>query len=321
MPLDADIARIIPLMPLQDVPNMTPVNARESMRALAAARNDIPLPDPGSVNDTTLPGPAGDIPVRVYRTRRAPAPTVVYYHGGGWVAGDLDTHDRAARTLAIELDCTVVSVHYRRPPEAPFPAAFDDALAAARQVAARQSEFGGAGQPLVVAGDSAGGNLAAAVALAARDGSLKLAAQLLIYPVTDVVGHYRNPHANHRFPSRQQNASGYFLSMAVMQWFADHYLPEPGQAHDPRVSPLQAASLAGLPPTVLCTAQYDPLRDEGQAYAQALRAAGVRVIEHHGAGLIHGYFGMGAASAAAAEESRRVRADLRMLIESPGASS
>jgi acetyl esterase len=166
-----------------------------------------------------------------------------------------------------------------------------------------------------VAGDSAGGNLAAVVALAARDGSLKLAAQLLVYPVTDVVGNFRNVHANRRYPSREQNREGYFLSLAVMQWFADHYLAQPDQAHDPRVSPLLAASLAGLPPTVLCTAQYDPLRDEGMAYAQALRAAGVRVIEHHGAGLIHGYFGMGAASAAAAEESRRVRADLRMLLE------
>lgn len=316
MPLDADIARIIPMMPLRDVPNMTPTSARDSMRALAAARNDIPLPDPGSVEESSLPGPAGAIPVRIYRTARNPAPTVVYYHGGGWVAGDLDTHDRAARTLAIELDCTVVSVHYRRPPEAPFPAAFDDALAAASVVGARLGDFGGAGQPLVVAGDSAGGNLAAAVALAARENGPRLAAQLLVYPVTDVVGSYRNSFANDRYPSRDQNAEGYFLSLAVMQWFSDHYLSHPDHAHDPRVSPMQAASLAGLPPTVLCTAQFDPLRDEGVAYAKALRAAGVRVIEHHGAGLIHGYFGMGAASAAAGEESRRVRADLRMLLES-----
>jgi acetyl esterase len=316
MPLDADIARIIPMMPLRDVPNMTPTSARDSMRALAAARNDIPLPDPGSVEESSLPGPAGAIPVRIYRTARNPAPTVVYYHGGGWVAGDLDTHDRAARTLAIELDCTVVSVHYRRPPEAPFPAAFDDALAAASVVGARLGDFGGAGQPLVVAGDSAGGNLAAAVALAARENGPRLAAQLLVYPVTDVVGSYRNSFANDRYPSRDQNAEGYFLSLAVMQWFSDHYLSHPDHAHDPRVSPMQAASLAGLPPTVICTAQFDPLRDEGVAYAKALRAAGVRVIEHHGAGLIHGYFGMGAASAAAGEESRRVRADLRMLLES-----
>ncbi len=316
MPLDADIARIIPLMPLQDVPSLTPVGARESLRALAAARSDLPLPQPGSVEDAMLPGPGGQIPVRIYRTARKPAPTVVYYHGGGWVAGDIETHDRAARTLAIELDCNVVSVDYRRPPEAPFPAAFDDAQAALVQVASRLADFGGTGQPLAVAGDSAGGNLAAAVALAARDGGPLLAAQLLIYPVTDVVGHYRNAHANRRFPSRDQNAEGYFLTLAVMQWFADHYLAHPDHAHDPRVSPLQAASLAGLPPTVLCTAQYDPLRDEGVAYGQALRAAGVRVLEHHGAGLIHGYFGMGATVAAAGDEGRRVRADLRMLLES-----
>jgi acetyl esterase len=315
MPLDADLARIIPLLPLQDVPTLTPENVRESMRALAASRANVPLPEPGSVEDATVPGPAGPIPVRIYRTTRKPAPTVVYFHGGGWVGGDLDTHDRAVRQMAIELDCTVVSVHYRRPPEAKFPAAFDDALAATRHVAAHQAVYGGAGQPLGVSGDSAGGNLAAAVALACRDGGPRIAAQLLIYPVTDVRGSFRAAEENARFPSRAQNAEGYFLTLEVMQWFADHYLEGGAHDTDPRVSPLRAASHAGLPPAVVTVAQYDPLRDEGAAYAQALRAAGVRTIEHHGAGLIHGYFGMGAASQAANAEGQRARADFRMLLE------
>lgn len=315
MPLDADIASIIPRMPLRDVPTMTPASSRESLRALAAARNDIALPDPGSVHEATVPGPAGPIPVRIYRTLRPLAPTVVYFHGGGWVAGDLDTHDRAARTLAIELDATVVSVHYRRPPEDRFPAAFDDALAAVRHVGSNLASYGGAGQPLAVAGDSAGGNLAAAVAIVARDAGPRLHAQLLVYPVTDVLGHFRDAEINRSYPSREANAEGYFLSLAVMQWFSDHYLGGTGLAGDARVSPMRAPSLAGLPPTVLCTAQFDPLRDEGEAYAQALRRAGVRVLEHHGAGLIHGYFGMGAAAPAAGDEARRVRADFRMLLE------
>jgi acetyl esterase len=316
MPLDAEIAKIIPRMPLRDVPTMTPESARASLLAMAAARSDQPLPDPGSVQDATVLGPGGPIPVRVYRTLRAVAPTVVYFHGGGWVAGDLETHDRAARTLAIELDATVVSVDYRRPPEARFPAAFDDALAAVRHVGAHPQAFGGAGQPLAVAGDSAGGNLAAAVAIAAREGGPRLHAQLLVYPVTDVLGHFRDEDLNRNYPSRAANAEGYFLSLAVMQWFSDHYLGAGGPGGDPRVSPLRAASLAGLPPTVLCTAQFDPLRDEGEAYARALRQAGVRVLEHHGAGLIHGYFGMGGAVPAAGDEARRVRADFRMLLES-----
>jgi acetyl esterase len=316
MPLDAEIAKILPRMPLRDVPTMTPQSARDSLLAMAQARNDQPLPDPGRVEAATLPGPAGAIPVRVYRTPRSAAPTVVYFHGGGWVAGDLDTHDRAARILAIELDATVVSVDYRRPPEARFPAAFDDALAAVRHVGANLAAFGGAGQPLGVAGDSAGGNLAAAVALAARDAGPRLHAQLLVYPVTDVTGHFRDEALNRAYPSRTQNAEGYFLSLAVMQWFSDHYLGASALSADPRVSPLKAGSLAGLPPTVLCTAQFDPLRDEGEAYAAALRAAGVRVMEHHGSGLIHGYFGMGGAVPAAGEEARRVRADFRSLLES-----
>ena len=241
--------------------------------------------------------------------------TVVFFHGGGWVAGDLETHDRQARLLAIETGAVVVSVDYRRPPETRFPGAFEDSFAALRDVSARIAEFGGDKHCLGVAGDSAGGNLAAVAAIACRDAGIKLAAQLLVYPVTDVVGNFADATENARFPSRAENAEGYFLSRAVMEWFAGHYLAEAAHGADWRVSPLRAKSLAGLAPATVCTAWFDPLRDEGEAYADALEAAGVATKRHHGLGLIHGYFGLGEASAAARLEAQRVRADFKAMLE------
>ena len=166
-----------------------------------------------------------------------------------------------------------------------------------------------------VAGDSAGGNLAATVAIACRDAGIKLAAQLLVYPATDVVGNYADAEQNARFPSRAENAEGYFLSRAVMEWFAGHYLADAKHGADWRVSPLRAKNLAGLAPAVVCTAWFDPLRDEGKAYADALAAAGVATKYHHGAGLIHGYFGLGDASEAARREAQRARADFKALLK------
>jgi acetyl esterase len=165
-----------------------------------------------------------------------------------------------------------------------------------------------------VAGDSAGGNLAAAVALACRDGGPRLAAQLLVYPVTDCVGGFRDEAANDAHPSRRENADGFFLTLDVMQWFCGHYFADDSQQRDPRASPLRAADLSGVAPAVVTTAQFDPLRDEGIAYARRLREAAVVVREHRGRGLIHGYFGMGDSVPAAGEECRRVRADFRELL-------
>jgi acetyl esterase len=213
------------------------------------------------------------LPARLYRVSREKSPTVVFFHGGGWVAGDLETHDRQARLLAIETGAVVISVDYRRPPETRFPGAFEDALAAVRDVFERIAEFGGDNMRVGVAGDSAGGNLAAAVAIASRDEGIDLAAQLLVYPVTDAAGNYADPRENARFPSRTENAEGYFLSRAVMEWFANHYLSDPKHGEDWRVSPLRAKSLAGLAPAVICSAWFDPLRDEGEAYADALQGA------------------------------------------------
>ena len=209
---------------------------------------------------------------------------MVFFHGGGWVAGDLETHDRQARLLAIETGAVVVSVDYRRPPEVRFPGAFEDAFAATKDVVARIAEFGGDDKRVGVAGDSAGGNLAAATAIACRDAGIKLAAQLLVYPVTDVAGNFADAKENARFPSRSENAEGYFLSRAVMEWFCGHYLADAADGTDWRVSPLRAKNLAGLAPAVVTTAWFDPLRDEGKAYADALKAAGVPTSYHDGLG-------------------------------------
>src|SRR6516162_3028840 len=222
-PLDPVVASIIPLLPLQNPETMTPQSARDALRALAASRAGVPPPPVSSVQDIKVNGAAIPLAARVYRIAAEKAPTVVFFHGGGWVAGDLETHDRQARWLAIETRAVVVSVDYRRPPEVRFPGAFEDAFAALQDVAHRIAEFGGDANRLGVAGDSAGGNLAAATAIACRDAGIKLAAQLLAYPVIDVVGNYEDAGENVRFPSRSANAEGYFLSTAVMQWFCGHY--------------------------------------------------------------------------------------------------
>jgi acetyl esterase len=314
-PLDPVIAQIIPLLPLRDPDTMTPQSARDALRALAAARAAVPPPQVLSVSDVQVKGAAGPLAARVYRVSPGKSPTVVFFHGGGWVAGDLETHDRQARLLAIETGATVVSVDYRRPPETRFPGAFEDAFAAVRDIVSDIAAYGGDKTRIGVAGDSAGGNLAAAVAIACRDAGIDLAAQLLVYPVTDVAGSFADASENARFPSRAENAEGYFLSRAVMQWFAGHYLDDAGHGIDWRVSPLRAKTLAGLAPAVVCTAWFDPLRDEGKAYADALASAGVATKYHVGEGLIHGYFGLGEASETARHEAKRARADFRAMLE------
>jgi acetyl esterase len=314
-PLDPAIAKIIPLLPLRDPATMTPQSARDALRALAAARAAIPPPPVADVKDIKVKGATGSLDARVYRNGHGKSPTVVFYHGGGWVAGDLETHDRQARLLVIETGAVVISVDYRRPPETRFPGAHEDAFAALKDVLARINEFGGDTSRIGVAGDSAGGNLAATVALACRDAGIKLSAQLLAYPVTDVAGNYADATENARFPSRHENAEGYFLSRAVMEWFSNHYLEDKKHGNDWRVSPLRAKTLAGLAPAIVTTAWFDPLRDEGKAYADALAAAGVSTKYYDGPGLIHGYFGLGEASEIARKEAQRARADFKVLLE------
>ncbi|HEU0158697.1 MAG TPA: alpha/beta hydrolase [Hyphomicrobiaceae bacterium] len=312
--LDPDLARILPLLPLRDAASLTPARARQDLVALADSRKDVPLPQPAAVADTEIPTAAGALAARIYRPSRMPTGTLMYFHGGGWVAGDLYTHDRLARTLAIELEAVVLSVDYRRPPEAPFPCAFEDCFAATQWAHRHIDKLGGDAKRLGVGGDSAGGNLAAAVALAWRNEAQGLAAQLLIYPVTDVVGCYGESSDNARYPSRGENAEGYFLTLEAMRFFARAYLAEPHDAADPRVSPLRAAELHGLAPAVVCTAEFDPLRDEGEAYAKRLASAGIPVSYFREPGMIHGYFGMGGASPAADAARRRATDKFKQLL-------
>jgi len=312
--IDPDLEKILPLLPLRDAATLTPKKARDELVALAESRKDVPLPELATAKDITVDGAAGPIAARLFATGKTPAPTIVYFHGGGWVAGDLFTHERQARTLAIETEAVVLSVDYRRPPETPFPGAFEDCLAATRWAAANIGKLGGDPARLAVAGDSAGGNLAAAVAQSSRTGGPRLAAQLLIYPATDLAGNYGAAAENAKYPSRQQNADGYFLTGDAMRFFAGHYLPRLKDSEDPRASPLRNADLAGLPRAVITTAEFDPLRDEGEAYAEALKKAGVDVAYFREPGMVHGYFGMGAASPAADAARRRATAAFKAML-------
>lgn len=244
-------------------------------------------PEVERVDMDEVPGPGGMIPVRIYTppgTGKAPRPAIVYFHGGGFVLCNLDTHDSTCRELAIGTGSVVVSVDYRLAPEAKFPAAPEDCYAATQWTADQAERLGIDPSRLAVAGDSAGGNLAAVVSLMARDrGHPAICHQLLIYPVTDYAfetGSYRD------------NAQGYFLTTHMMRWFWHHYLPSEADGANPLASPLRAKDLAGLPPATVLTAEFDPLRDEGRAYAERLEQAGVVTHYTNYPGVFHGFFGM-----------------------------
>lgn len=250
-----------------------------------------------AVVDRTIPGPAGEIPVRIYQPAGAPppgerdtaVPGVVYYHGGGWVICNLDTHDNGCRRIANDLGAVVVSVDYRLAPEHKYPAGPDDAYAALCWTAEHAGELGIDPARIAVAGDSAGGNLAAVMALRARDrNGPPLAFQLLIYPVID------SSSTRNDYPSKTENATGYFLTTVEMEWFRKQYLPDDAAGELPDVSPCLADSLAGLPPACIVTAEMDPLRDEGERYAELLEAAGVPVTLYRAPGMFHGFFNMDA---------------------------
>jgi acetyl esterase len=313
--IDPDIERILPLLPLKDASTLTPKRARDELVALADSRKDAALPQPASVTDLLIDGKAGSIAARLYAPARRPVPTVVFFHGGGWVAGDLFTHDRQARTLSLDLEAVVLSVDYRRPPEVAFPGAYEDCLAATRWAAANIDKLGADPARLAVAGDSAGGNLAAAVAQGCRrGGGPTLKAQFLVYPALDLAGCYGAPAVNARYPSRQENAMGLFLTGDAMRFFANHYIRDAKDSEDPRASPLRSDDFRGLPPSVICTAEFDPLRDEGEAYADVLKRAGVEVSYFREPGMVHGFFGMGAASPAAEAARRRATTAFKAML-------
>ncbi|HEY8583445.1 MAG TPA: alpha/beta hydrolase [Capillimicrobium sp.] len=262
-----------------------PVRARERFVVETALVTAPARALPVDSEDRTVPGPAGPIAVRLYTPRGLPAPSplVVFFHGGGWVVGSIATHDASCRMLAHDGALRVLSVDYRLAPEHPFPAAADDALAAYRWAAAHAAELGAAPDAIAVAGDSAGGNLAAVTARRARDAGGPLPAfQALIYPAVDFTA---------RRPSRQRFGQGFVLTDERMDFFEERYVPEPAQKAHPDASPLLADDLAGLPPAYVAVASADPLLDEGEAYAHALRAAGVPTALHRHPHL-HGFLSM-----------------------------
>lgn len=278
---------LIDLMAERGVPPTHTLSPTEA-RAFYRERRTFTQPEPPPVAEVRELK-AGTIPLRLYRPAgsesTATLPVLVYYHGGGWVIGDLDTHDVLCRELANGSGCAVIAVDYRMGPEHRFPAAVDDVLAATRWVHANAASLGVDANRLAVGGDSAGGNLAAVVAIAARDaGDLPIAFQLLIYPATDM----RRGHASHA-----TNGEGYVLTKDTIAYFHDHYITDPAQDLDWRASPLLHSDLKGLPPALLITAGYDPLRDEGLDYARALTAAGNRVSYVCFERQIHGFITMG----------------------------
>ena len=257
-----------------------------------------------AVEDRTIPGPAGEIPVRVYRPSAATGlPVLVYLHGGGWVICDLETHDPTCRAISNGADCVVVSVDYRLAPEHKFPAAADDAYAATAWVAQHAQELGADASRVAIGGDSAGGNLTAAVALMARErAGPPLAFQVLIYPVLDLAS---------ESASRKENGEGYFLTAAGMTWYEEQYLRDDADRKNVLASPLLAGDLAGLPPALVVTAEYDPLRDEGEAYGRRLTEAGVPATVSRYDGMFHGFLAFAGALDGATRAQAEVFAALR----------
>lgn len=284
MPLDAHTQDLLDRMRESGPPPLETLSLREA-RELAAARFQDgagPTAPAFTVVNRTVPGPGGPIPVRLYYPDKpGPHPIVIYFHGGGWVLCGLDTHDNTCRRMVDPVGCMVMNVDYRLAPEHPFPAAVEDAFAAVQWVAEHGADIGADPSRIAVAGDSAGGNLAAVCCLLAREaGGPAISFQLLVVPVTE----FLPDNASYR-----DNADGYYLTRSFMQWFFEMYRPDP---QDWRAFPSLAASLEGLPPALVLTAEFDPLRDEGEGYARRLEQAGVPATIRRFEGTIHQFFVM-----------------------------
>lgn len=312
MKIDPGAQQVIDLIKAAGRPPYETVGHMEARRLYLEARRVLqPEPMPiAEMRDLTAPGPAGPIAIRLYRARTAKEgeaqPALIYFHGGGWVIGNLDSHDGVCRGLANGADCTVLSVDYRLAPEHKFPAAIDDAVAATGWIAANATSLGIDAKRLAVGGDSAGGNLSAVVALDARDkGAPKLRFQLLIYPACDMAMTH---------PSIAERAGQLPLTRATLKWFIDLYLRDTADVGDWRASPLKAKSLANVPPAYVLTAGCDPLRDEGEAFAAALKAAGVPVEAKRFDGQIHGFMTMGKFIPDAAKAMREMSAVLKRAL-------
>ncbi len=301
--LDPQVRALLDRMVAEPTP---PERSMEQMRADFDAASPA-LAGPGEpvaqVDDRTIPGPGGKIPIRVYRPSTQPVPVLVWLHGGGWMVGSPDSHDALCRRLSNRAGCVVVSVHYRLAPEHPFPAALDDALAAVGWVAEHAGEIGGDAERLTVGGDSSGASIATAVARRRRD----LQLQVLVYPATD---------ATMDAPSHERYATGYYLKRDEMRSSWDSYLAGADPA-DPDASPLRADDLAGVAPAFMLVAGFDPLHDEGVAYAGRLQAAGVPVELVEFEGQIHGFLRWLAALDAAGEAADRIATALRHACGDP----
>ena len=313
MPLDPQIIKVMEQVAALGFPAAHTVSPQEA-RANGKLRPRAPGPDVAKVEDRTIPSPDGDVPVRIYTPEGdGPFPILAWFHGGGWVVGDLESADGVARSLCVGGQCLVVSVDYRLAPETKFPGPADDCWAAMTWAVENASSLNGDASRLAVGGDSAGGNLAAAMSLMAADrGGPAIALQVLIYPVTDV---------DFNTVSYDVNGEGYSLTKTMMQWYWDHYLSGPEDASNPYAAPLQAKSLAGQPPAVVITAEYDPLRDEGEAYAKRLQEAGVEATATRYDGMIHGFFNMGAGVDKGQQAVDEASAALRNAFSRSGAPS
>lgn len=284
MPVDPDTQAVLDLLRQLGAPEFSTLTPEQARKLSLGPPPAVPTAVHG-VENRSIAGSEADIPIRIYKalSERANRGALVYFHGGGWVIVSLDSHDETARRLCAGSGCTVISVDYRLAPETRYPDAMIDCFDATCWVAREAATLGIDATRIAVGGDSAGGNLAAAVALKARDdGGPALAFQLLIYPVTE---------PNFETRSYQDNATGYLLTRSAMQWFWDHYVPGAEARNQAYASPLRATNLRDLPPALVITAEFDPLRDEGEAYARALAAAGVDTGHTRYDGVVHGFFG------------------------------
>ena len=303
MPVDPQLQPLLDLLATSGAPSITTLQPDAARALMAAMRANAREVEVHTVADRAVPGPAGDVPVRVYSPAgEGPFPLLVWIHGGGWVLGSVEESDPVVRGLSVAADCVVASIEYRLAPEHPFPAGLEDCWAALRWCVDHADELRIDPDRVAIGGDSAGGNLAAACTVLARDaGGPPLCFQLLVYPVVDFDATTR---------SMVDNAEGYLLTREVMQWFYDHYT-HPDQRTDPRAAPLRAEDLSGLPPALVITAEYDPLRDEGEAYGRRLAEAGVPTTVSRYDGMIHAFFTMTAFADRAVEAEAEAGAALR----------
>jgi acetyl esterase len=305
MPISEETASLLQALAASEGPafvEMSPDEARAAYVEMAAMQGEPE--EVASVADRAVPGPVGAVPIRVYRPDlNATLPVFIYYHGGGWEVGDLDSHDPLCRQIANAAGCAVVAVDYRLAPENKYPAAAEDAYAVAAWLAKEGATLGLDGDRIAVGGDSAGGNLAAVVPLMARARQgPTIAAQILVYPIT-----------NHRFdtPSYREHGQGFILAAELMQQFWRCYLADETDGEQPYASPLRAPDLGGLPRALVMTAGFDVLRDEGEAYGERLRAAGVDTTIHRYDGMMHGFLQFGSVIPEAHDAVREIALELQ----------